>query len=103
VMCLTLKMMPSGVVVVWRDVKHSTSAWRGDGKNTHDQSGKSEATIIMIYMLRWSFKVEDIVGCTHSLVEVEYAQLKVELNTPVMVRLWKILGAMLYGEQGISS
>ena len=43
----------------------------------------------MIYLLRWSFKVEDIVGCTHLLVEVEYAQLEVELNKPVMVRLWK--------------
>ena len=59
--------------------------------------------ILMIYLLRWSFKVEDIVGCTHLLVEVEYAQLEVELNTPVMVRLWRTLGAMLYGEQGISS
>jgi len=30
--------MPSGAVVVWRDGKHSTSAWGGGGKNTHDQS-----------------------------------------------------------------
>jgi len=52
VMCLTLRMMPSGAVVVWRDVKHSTSAWRGDGKNTHDQFGEAEATILMIYLLR---------------------------------------------------
>jgi len=103
VMCLTLRMMPSEAVIVWRDVKHSTSAWRGGGKNTHDQSGEAETTILMIYLLRWSFKVEDIVGCTHLLVEVEYAQLEVELNTPVMVRLWNTLGAMLYGEQGISS
>ena len=51
-------------------------------------------------MERWS---EDIVGCTHLLVEVEYAQLEVELNTPVLVRLWRTLGAMLNGEQGISS
>ena len=57
----------------------------------------------MIYLLRWSFKVEDIVGCTHFLAEVEYAQLEVELSTSVMVRLWRTLGAMLYGEQGISS
>ena len=64
-------MMPSGAVIVWRDVKHSTSAWRGGGKNTHDQSGEAEVTILMIYLLRWSFKVEDIVGCTHWLVEVE--------------------------------
>jgi len=73
VMCLTLRMMLSGAVVVWRDVKHSTSAWRGSGKNTHDQSGEADATILMIYLLRWSFKVEDIVGCTHLLVKVEYA------------------------------
>jgi len=103
VMCLTFGVMPSGVVVVWRDIKHSTSAWRGSGKNTHDQSGEADATILMIYLLRWSFKVEDIVGCTHLLVEVEYAQLEVELITPVMVRLWRTLGALLYGEQGISS
>ena len=51
--------------------------------------------IRVIYMLRWSFKVEDIVGCTHLLVEVEYAQLEVKLNTPRMVRLWRTLGAML--------
>jgi len=102
-MCLTLGMMPSGAVIVWRDVKHSTSAWRDDDKNTHDQSGEAEATILMIYLLRWSFKVEDIVGCTHLLVEVEYAQLEVELNTPIMARLWRTLGAILYGEQGISS
>jgi len=57
----------------------------------------------MIYLLRWSFKVEDIVECTHFLVEVEYAQLEVELNKPVMVRLWRTLGAMLYGEKEISS
>jgi len=41
--------------------------------NTHDQSGEAEATILMIYLLiyllRWSFKVKDIVGCTHLLVE----------------------------------
>ena len=57
----------------------------------------------MIYLLRWSFKVEDIVGCTHLLVEVEYAQLEVELNTPIMVRLSRTLGARLYGEHGTSS
>jgi len=95
VMCLTLGLMPSGAEVVWRDVKHSTSAWRGGGKNTYDQSGEAEVTILMIYLLRWSFKVEDIVGCTHLLVKVEYAQLEVELNTPVMVRLCRTLGAML--------
>jgi len=69
VMFLTLGVMPSGEVVVWRDVKHSTSAWGGGGKNTHDQSGEVEATKLRISMLRWSFKVEDIVGCTHLLVE----------------------------------
>jgi len=36
VMFLTLGVMPSGAVVVLRDVKHSTSACRGGGKNTHD-------------------------------------------------------------------
>ena len=49
------------------------------------------------------FQAEDIVGCTHLLVEVEYVQLEVELNTPVMVRLSRTLGVMLYGEQEISS
>jgi len=52
-------------------------------------------TILMIYLLRSSFKVEDIVACTHLLAEVEYAQLEVELNTPVMVPQWKTLGTML--------
>jgi len=94
-MCLTLRMMTSGAVVVWRDVKHSTSAWRGGGKNTHDQSGEAEVTILMIYLLRWSFKVEDIVRCTHLLVERLEAQLEVELNTPEWVRLWRTLTAML--------
>jgi len=94
-MCLTLRMMPSGAVVVWRDVKHSTSAWRGGGKNTHDQFGDAEATILMIYLLRWSFKVENIVRCTHLLVERLEAQLEVELNTPKIVRLWRTLSAML--------
>jgi len=31
-------MMPCRAVLVWRDVKHSTSTWRGGGKNTHGQS-----------------------------------------------------------------
>jgi len=94
-MCLTLRMTPSGAVIIWRDVKHSTSAWRGGGKNTHDQSGETEVTILMIYLLKWSSKVEDIVGCTHLIVEVEYAQFEVELNTLVMVRLRRTLGAIL--------
>jgi len=88
-------MTPSGAVIIWRDVKHSTSAWRGGGKNTHDQSGETEVTILMIYLLKWSSKVEDIVGCTHLIVEVEYAQFEVELNTLVMVRLRRTLGAIL--------
>jgi len=75
VMFLTLGVMPGGAVVVWSDVKHSTSAWRGGGKNTHDQSREAEARILMIYLLRSSFKVEDIVGCTHLLVERLEAQL----------------------------
>ena len=74
----------------------------GETLNTQHQPGEAEAIILMIYLLRWSFKVEDIVRCTHLLVEVEYAQLEVELNTPVIVRLWRTLGAMLYGEQGIT-
>ena len=49
-MLVTLVLMPSGAVVVWRDVKHSTSAWRGGGKNTHDQSGEAKVTILMIYL-----------------------------------------------------
>jgi len=32
---LTLVLMHGRAVFVWRDVKHSTSAWRGGGKNTH--------------------------------------------------------------------
>jgi len=103
VMFLTLRMMPSGAVIVWRDVKHSTLSWRGGGKNTHDQSGEMGETIFIIYLLRWSFKVKEIMGCTHLLVERLGAQLEVELNTPVMVRLWRTLGVMLYGEQRISS
>ena len=85
--CLILRMMPSGAVVVWRDVKHSTSAWRGGGKNTHDQSGEAEVTILMIYLLRWSFKVENIEGCTYLLVERLEAQLEVELN---MIGVWQV-------------
>jgi len=87
VICLILRMMPSGAVVVWRDVKHSTSAWRGGGKNTHDQSGEAEVTILMIYLLRWSFKVENIEGCTYLLVERLEAQLEVELN---MIGVWQV-------------
>ena len=51
-MFLTLGVVPGRAVIVCRDVKHSTSAWRGGGKNTHDQSGEAEATIPMIYLLR---------------------------------------------------
>ena len=51
-MFLTLGMMPSVAVVVWRVVKHSTPAWRGGGKNTHGQSGEVELRILMIYLLR---------------------------------------------------
>jgi len=43
-MFLTLGVMPSGAVFVWRDVKRSTSAWRGGGKNTHDQPGVKVCT-----------------------------------------------------------
>ena len=37
-------------MVIWRDVKHSTSAWRGGGKNTYSQSREAEVTILMIYL-----------------------------------------------------
>jgi len=47
--------------------------------------------------------VEDIVGCMHLLVEVEYAQLVVELNTLGMVRLWRPWVLCSSGEQGNSS
>ena len=33
--------------------------------------------------------MKDRVGCKHFLVEVEKAQLEVELNSPRMVRLWR--------------
>jgi len=87
VMFLTLGVMPCRAVVIWRDVKHSTSACRGGGKNTHGQSEEADVRIIMVILLRWSFKVKDIVGCTRFEVEVEKAQLEVEFNTPGMVRL----------------
>jgi hypothetical protein len=45
---LTLVSMPCRVVFVWRDVKHSTSAWRGGGNNTHGQSGEAVVTILVI-------------------------------------------------------
>jgi len=35
VMFLTLEVMPYRKMVVWRDVKHSTSVWRGGVKDTH--------------------------------------------------------------------
>ena len=94
-MFLTSGVIPCKAVVIWRDVKHSTSAWRGGGKNTHGQLGEAVIRILVIYLLRWSFKVEDIVGCTHLLIEVEYAQFEVELSTPGIVRLWRTLGDML--------
>jgi len=50
VMFLTLGLMPCRAVVVWRDVKHSTSAWRGGGKNTHGQSKEAEVRILVIYL-----------------------------------------------------
>jgi len=43
-----LGVMHCRAVDVWRDVKHSTSAWRGDGKNTHGHFGKTEVRIRMI-------------------------------------------------------
>ncbi|KEH29636.1 hypothetical protein MTR_4g046673 [Medicago truncatula] len=84
----------------------------------HRQMVKSKATIELIVEFNkiigdlenievrledaGALMVEDIVGCMHLLVEVEYAQLEVELNTPVMVRLWSTLGAIRYvGLQGL--
>jgi len=48
VIFLTLGVMLCRAVVVWRDVKHSTSAWRVDGNNTHGQSGEAEVRILVI-------------------------------------------------------
>jgi len=45
---LTLVLMPFRAVIVWRNVKHSTSAWTGGGKNTHGQSREAEVTILVI-------------------------------------------------------
>ena len=47
-MLLTLGMMPCRVVFIWRDVKHSTSTWRGDSKNTHGQFEEADARILVI-------------------------------------------------------
>jgi hypothetical protein len=44
VMFLTLGVMHCRAVIVWRDVKHSTSVWRGGGKNTHGQPGGDKNT-----------------------------------------------------------
>jgi hypothetical protein len=48
VMFLTLGMMLSGAVVVWKDVKHSTSSWRGGGRNTHGHPGEAVVRILVI-------------------------------------------------------
>lgn len=86
---LILGIMSCRAVVVWRNVKYSTSAWKGRGKNTHGQSEEAEVRILMISLLRWSFKVKVIVGCMHLKVEVEKGQLEMELNSPGMVRIWR--------------
>jgi len=44
----TLGIMPCRAVVVRRDVKHSTSAWKGGGKNTHGQSKEAKVRILVI-------------------------------------------------------
>lgn len=41
--------------------ENSTSAWKGGGKNTHGHSEETEVRILMINLLRWSFKVKLIV------------------------------------------
>jgi hypothetical protein len=38
VMSLTLGFMPYRAVVIWREIKNSTTTLRGGGKNTHGQS-----------------------------------------------------------------
>jgi len=49
VMFLTLRVMsPYRAVIIWRDVKHSTSAWRGGEKNTHGQSEEAKVRILVI-------------------------------------------------------
>jgi len=45
---LTLVLMPYREVIIWRDVKHSTSAWRGGGKNTHCRPGEAVVRILVI-------------------------------------------------------
>jgi hypothetical protein len=47
-MFLALGVILCSAVVVWRDVKHSTSAWRGGGMNTHGQSEEAEVRILVI-------------------------------------------------------
>jgi hypothetical protein len=47
-MSLTLGLMPYRAVVVWRDVKHLTTAWRGSGKNSHGQFEVAEVRILII-------------------------------------------------------
>ena len=44
----TLGVMLCRAVVVWRDVKQPTSAWRGGGKNTHSQSEELEVRTLVI-------------------------------------------------------
>ena len=48
VMFITLGVMPCRAVVVWRDVKHSKSAWRGGGKNIHGQFKEAEVRILVV-------------------------------------------------------
>jgi len=45
-----LLMMHCRAVIVWRDVNHSTSAWRGGGKNTHGQLEEAVVRILVIYL-----------------------------------------------------
>ena len=49
-MFLILGMIPGKAVVVWRDVKHSISVWRGGGKNTHGQPREAVIRILVIYL-----------------------------------------------------
>jgi len=47
----------------------------GETFNAQHQPREAVVRILVIYLLWWSFKVEDIVGCTHFLVERLEAQL----------------------------
>lgn len=47
---------------ILRDVKHSTSVWRGGAKNTQGQFGVAEVRILMTSLRDGSYKVKDIMN-----------------------------------------